>query len=80
MTFAVCNEIYRGWTLPDTFVHARRAGYDAVEIAPFTLCSSVTEVNMVGERHAPLLGGEQADRSEERRVGKECRSRWSPYH
>ena len=23
---------------------------------------------------------EQADRSEERRVGKECRSRWSPYH
>ena len=27
--------------------------------------------------------GEQiraAERSEERRVGKECRSRWSPYH
>ena len=23
---------------------------------------------------------EQASRSEERRVGKECRSRWSPYH
>src|SRR2546429_5782667 len=23
---------------------------------------------------------EEADRSEERRVGKECRSRWSPYH
>ena len=22
----------------------------------------------------------QATRSEERRVGKECRSRWSPYH
>ena len=22
----------------------------------------------------------QDDRSEERRVGKECRSRWSPYH
>src|SRR6266404_8813161 len=25
-----------------------------------------------------VVGG--ADRSEERRVGKECRSRWSPYH
>src|ERR1017187_3492462 len=25
-------------------------------------------------------GGGYADRSEERRVGKECRSRWSPYH
>ena len=23
---------------------------------------------------------QQSDRSEERRVGKECRSRWSPYH
>ena len=24
--------------------------------------------------------GKKATRSEERRVGKECRSRWSPYH
>ena len=24
--------------------------------------------------------GAVAERSEERRVGKECRSRWSPYH
>src|SRR3712207_8667979 len=27
-----------------------------------------------------LLGEIQLGRSEERRVGKECRSRWSPYH
>ena len=26
------------------------------------------------------LAGELRWRSEERRVGKECRSRWSPYH
>ena len=26
-----------------------------------------------------IIGG-YAQRSEERRVGKECRSRWSPYH
>ena len=26
------------------------------------------------------LGKLHDDRSEERRVGKECRSRWSPYH
>ena len=25
-------------------------------------------------------GKDVIDRSEERRVGKECRSRWSPYH
>ena len=26
------------------------------------------------------VGSAQRMRSEERRVGKECRSRWSPYH
>ena len=26
------------------------------------------------------IGYEKTLRSEERRVGKECRSRWSPYH
>ena len=30
---------------------------------------------------ARVLGNNQPNiRSEERRVGKECRSRWSPYH
>ena len=28
----------------------------------------------------PYLGESLMQRSEERRVGKECRSRWSPYH
>ena len=28
----------------------------------------------------PHIGDVLAFRSEERRVGKECRSRWSPYH
>ena len=27
-----------------------------------------------------LLDSTSGNRSEERRVGKECRSRWSPYH
>ena len=27
-----------------------------------------------------IAAAEAAGRSEERRVGKECRSRWSPYH
>ena len=35
-----------------------------------------------GRAHVSLLDGimVEAYRSEERRVGKECRSRWSPYH
>ena len=31
-------------------------------------------IDMIDEEHKQLF------RSEERRVGKECRSRWSPYH
>ena len=30
--------------------------------------------------HKRVLELSYEDRSEERRVGKECRSRWSPYH
>ena len=39
-------------------------------------------VNMQGEPVYELSykGKEVINRSEERRVGKECRSRWSPYH
>src|SRR3546814_2370233 len=37
-----------------------------------------------GREVAPQVAGHAAERSEERRVGKECvstcRSRWSPYH
>ena len=34
---------------------------------------------MAADWHA-LLSEYEDTRSEERRVGKECRSRWSPYH
>ena len=36
------------------------------------------EVDFVGDTMDEILKNRQ--RSEERRVGKECRSRWSPYH
>ena len=32
------------------------------------------------EHHSNTESDNDAERSEERRVGKECRSRWSPYH
>jgi len=37
-------------------------------------------LNQYMERFGPLDAVEEGLRSEERRVGKECRSRWSPYH
>ena len=36
--------------------------------------------NMQPEEREYILYLPLYDRSEERRVGKECRSRWSPYH
>ena len=36
------------------------------------------QCDMTEEGH--LVFTADSDRSEERRVGKECRSRWSPYH
>src|SRR5256885_10454528 len=35
---------------------------------------------MVGREVDQIFPKATHDRSEERRVGKECRSRWSPYH
>src|ERR1041385_3904421 len=44
MNFAICNEIFRDWKIEDVFAYASRIGYQAVEIAPFTLANSVTEI------------------------------------
>src|SRR5258707_13246073 len=46
------------------------AGSESVPESVAQLCDGV----LTGRR------GRAAQRSEERRVGKECRSRWSPYH
>jgi len=43
--FAICNEIFQGWSLEDTFAYAAGTGYDAVEIAPFTIARAVTDVS-----------------------------------
>jgi hypothetical protein len=39
-----------------------------------------TELTTASIFNNPVIEGMAGDRSEERRVGKECRSRWSPYH
>ena len=40
--------------------------------------ANLAEMNLIGIPVPP--GFTITTRSEERRVGKECRSRWSPYH
>ena len=40
----------------------------------------VKVIQDLGKRMEAKIENMQEMRSEERRVGKECRSRWSPYH
>lgn len=44
MKFGICNEIFKDWTLENTFAFAKKAGYDFVEIAPFTIAKSVNDI------------------------------------
>lgn len=45
MKFAICNEVFEGWDLEKTFEFVAKIGYDAVEIAPFTIAPRVTDVS-----------------------------------
>jgi sugar phosphate isomerase/epimerase len=45
MKFGICNEIFKGWSLEHTFARAAQAGYDLVEIAPFTVAKSVFDIS-----------------------------------
>src|SRR2546422_9694222 len=75
------------WSHPVTLVAVTKGfGLDAVEAA---LAAGLTDLgeNRVQEAlekiDTPIGRGATwhlIGRSEERRVGKECRSRWSPYH
>jgi sugar phosphate isomerase/epimerase len=43
--FAICNEIFGGWAIEDVLVYAAKTGYEAVEIAPFTIAHRVTDIS-----------------------------------
>src|SRR3712207_7951809 len=47
---------------------------------PVLLLEELHQIDGGGHTRGGAAGDEAAARSEERRVGKECRSRWSPYH
>src|SRR3712207_7062785 len=58
-----------GWTMPHPPSSTQRC-----------LSSNQTSTSALGSVNGKKLGRKRTLRSEERRVGKECRSRWSPYH
>src|ERR1039457_5753517 len=58
----------------DAIISTRAQGY------VIRVDSGRLDSQQFGEQVVAVDGAREASQSEERRVGKECRSRWSPYH
>src|SRR2546422_8262201 len=61
-----------------TYAVLTKAGLAKLEEARASHIADIEE--LFGSRFSDEERATLAERSEERRVGKECRSRWSPYH
>src|SRR3989454_3917198 len=62
---------------PADYIRALSRAYEREQSAAAkdAIAQILTNSRLCAEGHRPVC-----QRSEERRVGKECRSRWSPYH
>ena len=74
----------RGWDTWDATDRGRRGSEHLLDSDPTDVHSALVPPGALHQRVTAALANWQLDRSEERRVGKECltqcRSRWSPYH
>jgi sugar phosphate isomerase/epimerase len=50
MKISVCTELFQGWPIERIFEYAAQLGYNGVEIAPYTLADSVTEISLARRR------------------------------
>src|SRR5260221_9990151 len=68
-----------GWSAtPESFLLSASSMPGSARVVGVTTCS---DLSFLDKRDSDLARGSLVlARSEERRVGKECRSRWSPYH
>ena len=82
------NETAKSFREADGLVVARRGGLSATfdelnkyfTISGMPVASSLYWNSVHGQMPGQAAEDAEGLRSEERRVGKECRSRWSPYH
>src|SRR3712207_9420188 len=80
-----------GWVLVGAYIfgaatvlqlHAQAAqfGVPSQVLSAVPYLATILALLLLSIRHGRAIGAPGSLRSEERRVGKECRSRWSPYH
>src|SRR2546422_11585545 len=72
-----------GWDEPGVLQQLAEGEFEVVHGSWFVAVVTVHSARSARAgsiRDARTAGSSAAMRSEERRVGKECRSRWSPYH
>lgn len=55
MKFGTCNEMFEGWDLARQFEFIAATGYQGVEIAPFTIAPSVTEISTDQRREVAAM-------------------------
>ena len=71
----IVNNIYANVSINDIPEYSGQIVIDINNNVPYFEDTDITTENF--EYYSQL---DEFERSEERRVGKECRSRWSPYH
>ena len=69
--------LVQGW---DAIISVLKKQMDARKVLAVDLYTGVYEEEVLDAFFKRILRKGDECRSEERRVGKECRSRWSPYH
>ena len=63
------------------FIVSKVMGYEMYEVDSKSMAPKIPDKSVVFVKETDASEIYDDDiRSEERRVGKECRSRWSPYH
>src|ERR1039458_10842745 len=72
-------QVFREWTPDLVITDLMMPGMSGVEVCRAIRSIGPTPVLVLSVRDHERSKVEALDRSEERRVGKECRSRWSPY-
>lgn len=58
MKLAICNELFEGWSYGRVFDYAAGLGFEAVELAPFTLAETVDDISPAMRRDIVKAAGD----------------------